>query len=464
MHGLKDLFQNNPQLLPLNLAKLVEQVLVAVCDESFQVRHALSILVEFIVNQTPTQKLMPFSSLISAHLNCGLTHIDEKIQIDTLKISGHFLNKPSILVSHARSLLPLLIKLISRRSVNEATSGTTMTMRAASKRKFSAIKSSTLANNPDSKLADQSTMIQVLLQVSKLFEAMQDSLKLNTEEKNTREGPTIDTVNKTVLIPNQALGTHLIDFPSPIPHVPIFRHSGIFFNAGLPGIQSSSIANKSTMLLFSDLQLIMSVLSESLIVYSVNYLSESSKNSKNALLLVKIIFQLIIALLSFAESLSKVSTLDSSFIAFVTKFWVDFQAHSLSRFPLLSKPNFSSFITVLDFYICLIVVKLLERIPDAQNSKDTLFSITAYLGTLSFVNQDILHQNSQHFQTCVEILTQVYPFLLSSSHASIHDLLPSVTMGMAQLFLSCHRLSKSRQLFHKCFGELLKLPLKESMQ
>lgn len=465
LHGLRDLLQTNPQLLPLNLAKLVEQVLVAVCDESSQVRHALSILVGFIVNASPAEKLIPFSSLIIAHLNCGLTHIDEKIQIDTLKIFDHFLSKPSIVASHAKSILPLLIKLISRQKANPTEDASKSSILKVLKGKFSAIKRSTLASNPDSKLADQSVTMQVLIQISKLLESVHHKLQDfdSTEKKNSSNGPIVDTVNKSVLIPNHSSsGTHLIDFSSPIPHVPIFRYSGVYLYTKSHDTQISD-SDKDTVLSLSELQHIMTILSELLIDSFIGSLSTPSTNTNN-FSLITMIFQLFFTLLRFAESLpSQNSTSEPphlNFTTFVTKFWNDFLAHSLSRFPIVVRLNFSSFVTLVDLYTCLVTVKLLEIVPNARNAKEALVSITTYLGGLSSVNLD----TCQNTQACVEILVQVYPYLVSLSDAFVRDLLPPVTVGMTRLFMACHCLSQSRQLFHKCFGDLLKLPLRETIR
>lgn len=469
LHGLKDLLQSNLELLPLNLAKLVEQVLVAVNDESSQVRHALSSLVGFLVNKSPLEKILPFSSLIVAHLNCGLTHINERIQIDALKILDQVLSKPSILVPHVHTVLPLLVKLISRKKTSSSEAPKSSFLSVMKGKIAAKQKGSALVSNPESKLADHSAKLQILVQVSKLLEAVLSSQNLdvtNSRNESLRIGPTIDTVNKIVFVPNQTTGTNfnLVDFSSPIPHVPIFRHSGVYLLFELPS-QKPSENFDNVLVPYSKLQLILSILSESWIDCSANFFSSSFKESAKEISLLEVILQLLLSTLRIAllaGSTIKSSNSSSELRAFLTKFWADFQAHFLSRFPLLSQPNFSSFKSNLDFNICLITVKLLENIPNAQNGKEALTAITTYLASLSSV-KITSSQNTQSFQSIVETLIKVYVILVSQSMASYtsHDLLSTVTDGVWRVFTSCHLKSKNRQLFHECFGELLKSTLGE---
>lgn len=465
--------QSNPNLLPLNLAKLVEQVLVATVDESAQVRHALSLLIGYLVSNAPLEKLSAFSSLIVAHIGCGLTHIDERIQVDTLKTLGHFMKKPLIIVPHAHSVLPLLVKLIARKKVSSSSSGPSKsTFLGVIHGILSKQKGTFLSSNPDSKLADHSAKLQILEHLSKLLEAFLSLQKSNRSKDRVLEiGPTIDTVNKCVSIPNKTSESDLslIDFSSPIPHIPIFRALGIYLQTEEPPHNESTAGSFSSTLISNCtwLQQILTLISELWVDCFSSYEESPTKDLKRSPLysLLGVILQIIYSCLQIA-SISEDNLGGDSTSKLLTKFWSDFQAHFLSRFPLSPQMKLSSSNTILDLRICHITTKLLELIPNTQNKEEVFSNMASYLGSLPSTNISGVI-STQEFQICVEILVKVYSSLVALNvlpNGSVCGLLTTVTRGVRAIFEACNPLSKSKLLLHECFGQLMKSTLHESVK
>ncbi len=133
--GLCEIFSAHPELLPKNLPKLVEQVFSTIVDGSGLVRQASRMLIKCLTSLVYSDAISPFFDIMMAHLNCGLTHIKEKIQLDSLKILELYIQYHSkLLVSRISKVLPLLIGLLSRHKV-----GTFLTQTSAKLSIFSLI-------------------------------------------------------------------------------------------------------------------------------------------------------------------------------------------------------------------------------------------------------------------------------------------------------------------------------------
>ena len=449
--------------------------MVAVVDQSAQVRQALSTLLSLIVSKTPVKKLAPFSSLIIAHLSCGLTHIDERIQLDTLKALDVYVAKPSFVAPHVHTLLPLLVKLISRQKTSSSGESSKSSLLGVFRGLFSKQKGASLVSVPDSKLTDYSSRQQIFQLLLKLLEALLGSTEAegsDSMKETASVGTIIDIVNRCVSIPDQTC-VSLVSFSSPIPHVPLFRSSGLHLPVdrfALKMVSADSVTNSLDASSWSELiPSLLSLLLESWIDCSPKSVSSSSRASKKSSLM-EVVLRLILTTLHLAtliqsnpaaRSLESISSLGGAF----SKFWNEFQTHFLSTFPLATQPSLSgsgSFKTDLDLQLCLLSKELLEITPSisSQNKKAVLTGISDFFSLFSSLKVSSSSElNTQEFQTCVRVLVEVYPFLVSTKHTTeviTCERLSGVTQTLWKLYTWSHPLSKSKQFLHKCFGKLLK--------
>ena len=501
--GLRDLFQANPDLLLPNLAKLVEQGMSAMVDDDSRVRHALCVLLNLVLTNISSKQLMPFSSLFIAHLSCGLTHIDDQIQLDSVKYLDVFLSQPALIVPYAYDLLSLLMKLISRQRNSSAVQSSNPLLTTLGKAKPRFLSSGTLlASNPDSKLADHMSRLKIFTFLSKFAEAIFESdEKIERFRKSGKsdqscgsQSPLVDTVGKRVYLPTQGgklieTCSTLADFSTSIPHVPVLKASGIFIprNPLFEKDPSSSInpqQSPSKKRSREIAQSLLSLLLESWIECSSSSQYRSGKQlskKTTTFSLMEIILRLIVQVLkliplrerdvlSLSESCKEASVLQTTSL----KFLDEFRAHFLSCFPFSPLPSFSdqdSNMTYLDFLVCLNTVKLIDASGANIESKTItdLKNVCNYIVSLSA--NDLRAPSvstTQSFQNCVSIFVEFFPALLRmSSCVKPGSCLHVVPLGVVKAMISrtrsiysaCHPMSKNKQLFLQCFSKLLRSEL-----
>lgn len=173
--GLRDIFESHPDVLPKHLPKLVEQVFITVVDSSSAVRQASHLLMETLLSSVGNNVVSPFFETLIAHLSCGLTHIKEKIQLDSLKVLELYLKHCSSLVeAHVGDLVLVLIGLLSRQKSLSAHSSAMS--KAQKGRSLIGIVgnagSTTLVNNPSSTLLNKASRLRILKLISSLLELL----------------------------------------------------------------------------------------------------------------------------------------------------------------------------------------------------------------------------------------------------------------------------------------------------
>lgn len=186
LQGLRDIFQSHPDLLPKHLPKLVEHVFVTLVDGSGAVRQASHLLMETLLSSSISRDVVsPFFETLIAHLNCGLTHIKEKIQLDSLKVLELYLKYcPGLLVAHIGRLHCVLLGLLSRQKSVSAYSG------AVSKNKKGRsvigilgqgeVGRASLLDRPASSLLSKGTRLRVLKLISGLLELTLEATTLGS--------------------------------------------------------------------------------------------------------------------------------------------------------------------------------------------------------------------------------------------------------------------------------------------
>ena len=72
-------------------------------------------LLQLVLQATPNDSIAPFFPILSAHLSCAMTHIQEDIQMDSLAVLDLILQfYPRLLTAQSRQLLTIFVQQISQ--------------------------------------------------------------------------------------------------------------------------------------------------------------------------------------------------------------------------------------------------------------------------------------------------------------------------------------------------------------
>lgn len=169
--GLRDIFESHPDILPKNLPKLVERVFSTMVDSSNAVRQASHLLMETLLSSVRSDVINLFFETLMAHLSCGLTHIKETVQLDSLKVLELYLKHCSPLVeAYVGDLVLVLVGLLSRQKSVSSSART-----KAQKSLIGMVGDAggtMLVNNPSSKLLTKASRLHILKLISSLLELL----------------------------------------------------------------------------------------------------------------------------------------------------------------------------------------------------------------------------------------------------------------------------------------------------
>ena len=270
--GICELLQSHPDLFAPNFSKILLQVSPALTDNVPQVRHAFCALLKHLLSGTTLDNMRPFVPVVVAHLICGLTHINEEIQFDSLKIFelllAHF---PTLLLPDAHKLLPLLVRLISRQKqlaeTAASSAGKNSLLGTIQKHQRGGSGGAFLASTPHSRLTELDSRLKIFSQLCSFLEVILRSPSQSfssTETEGRSLAPIIDVENRRVLIPSEdgnvtETNDALCTFAPGIPHVVVLKHHGIlpsneaFLSDSVKGCGQQVQVQESS-LLFSDFQ------------------------------------------------------------------------------------------------------------------------------------------------------------------------------------------------------------------
>ena len=243
--GICELLQSHPDLFAPNFSKILLQVSPTLTDNVPQVRHAFCTLLKHLLTCTTLDNIRPFVPVVVAHLICGLTHINEEIQFDSLKVFdlllAHF---PTLLLPDAHKLLPLLVRLISRQkqlaetAAAFASGGKNSLLSTIQKhQRGSSVGGGggILVSTPHSRLTELDSRLKIFLQLCsflKVILELPSQSFSSTEAEDRSLAPIVDVENRRVLVPSEdgnmmETNDALCTFAPGIPHVVVLRHHGI---------------------------------------------------------------------------------------------------------------------------------------------------------------------------------------------------------------------------------------------
>jgi len=115
--GIKDLFQKHPQVMHTEINIWISKVLEKIVDTDPAVRHSLHLCLNFALNELTETEVKPFLKVIVAHICCGMTHINESVQLDTLNILEILIDRfTTVIVPYIQKILTNFMDLISKQT------------------------------------------------------------------------------------------------------------------------------------------------------------------------------------------------------------------------------------------------------------------------------------------------------------------------------------------------------------
>ena len=510
--GICELLQSHPDLFAPNFSKILLQVSPTLTDDASPVRRALCALLKHLLMCATLDNVRPFANVIVAHLVCGLTHINEEIQLDSLKVFELLLAQfPTLLVPSAHKLLPLLVQLVSRQkriAEATATSGGRNSLLSTIQKSLAQGSSTSsgglLASTPHSRLAELDSRLKIFSQLCSFMEVILNSSSSlpSSEKSRVQVAPIVDIENGRVLVPSEdgsmtETRDALCYFGPGIPHLVVLKHHGILpsKDAFLPSTEGR--AQQQDRHLFSNSNFVnslMSLLVESWVECDpgtvFNEEEGRSKSKNRALPLMETILKTMCLILMLVQQAEHRQTVefdsvgdesDQSDLCLIErlqqKYWSELDTHLVSHFPFSAKSlvslNQSSLILSMDFTLCHIML-LLHPTPNHPASslpRGTPFGANLHVADIIcnfFVQLETSGKLTELSSAPNAVLTLVsfLPTLIGLCQANV---LPREKQGdilgsIWSIYKACHPLSSSRQSLVKCFSEQLMVAFEQNQE
>lgn len=420
--GLREIFQRHPDLFSEHLPKFIEQVFSTVVDNSASVRLASHLLIKLFLSSVDNSVISPFFDTLIAHLNCGLTHIQDRIQLDSLKVLELYVKHcSSLLVQHVGSILEVLTSLLSRKTAVPSFSGSVKgrTLMGIIRKDASIDSNTTLSNNPGNNLLSKSSRLCI-------FKLIYSLLDLSLEA-----------------VPQSALVASSHDV----------------------------LQDREKWLKLSGA--VMSILLGSWVECHPDDVFRCKECPIQSLYLMESVINMLCILLKLLQRLTQDSreTLEGSLVMvdLYKKISGGVSAHILRYFPFRVaassvRKQFQHFY-VMNLTFCevaLLLWKLLSIVEGDVTNELPLAAIK-YLGSLNSKDINYITSSVQNL-TCSSILVNLAPYIYDFSHGGFEQdsALVGVFSFMGDFYGACHPHSKSKQLLVKCFSQILVMELSRS--
>ena len=458
-------------------------------------------------SRTSVDNLRPFIAIVVAHLICGMTHINEEIKYDSLKIFDLVLSHfPSLLIPHAFELLPLFVRLISRlKERAESSIGGKKSLLTTIQKSLSAKdgSGSALASNPNSRMAVQESRMTIFSQILTFIDVILDSRALSCDaEASVLTPPIIDMEKRRVFVPVGEMlietNSALCDFASAIPQVVVLKHHGALPSEEAylpPEKKQGGRVNKSTHLFpdhkqfFEFVNSLFLLLLESWVecdpsrVFDVDRSTQGAKKKNQALPFMETILNTMCSLLRLVDQSDRRRqadefTLDDSTgindqTPVITslneqlrqKYWSDIKTHAISHFPFSSSvfklpaasPDGSSQFLTMDFLLSYATL-LLHSCPTNRTALDVSYATELVCKFLAHLNDGGLATNASTTPNALQTFVALFPLYtrLCESCDIPRERQVEAMKSVWSMYTASHPLSSARQLLVKCFNHLLK--------
>ena len=389
----------------------MEQVFSTIVDSSASVRHASHGLIQTLLSLVSNDVINPFFEILVAHLNCGLTHIKEKIQLDSLKVLGLFMQHcSSLLMHHVGSILPVLTGLLSRQ---ESVSSHSCSVSKKGRKSLmgiiqrAGISGATLISNPSSNLLNSKSRLSIFRSIVTLLK-----LVLGPHTAENLENPA-----------NSEIGTFLDEGT-------FIKLTSTLVNIVLESWVEMQLTNVSVLPVHS-LELMDTI---------VNMLC----------VLLKLALRLRDSVVKLEGELAMVDlckTVSS-----------DIHNHMLCCFPF-KIPEKTQFRYTMNLSFCevaLLLQKLLASAGVAIGGEKFTLPVLHYLSDLS--SNDIKYMiSSAQMLKCSESIIDITPLLCEVSCCQPgwqEAMLAGAFEFIRDLYLAFHPHARSKRMFVECFGKL----------
>ena len=180
--GLRDLFQTHPTVMHEQLSIWIPKLFIKLTDLDASVRHSLILCLNHVFANLIEMEVSPFFKVIMAHVCCGLTHINEGVQLDSLDILGTIIDKyPLSFIPFSNKILENVIDLISNQSSKETTSNH---KGSKAMKGIPSLVNRQLSVNADSLISTFKTRTRVLQKLYQIIKVFRQPPKNVGNEKN----------------------------------------------------------------------------------------------------------------------------------------------------------------------------------------------------------------------------------------------------------------------------------------
>ncbi|XP_047136384.1 testis-expressed protein 10 homolog isoform X1 [Hydra vulgaris] len=190
MLGMLDLFQSHPKVMHEQLSVWIPKVFERLSDTDSVVRHSLFICVKYAMNIFEENEIVPFYKIMIAYICCGMTHINEGVQLDSLNILDILLTKfPEAFIPFWKKVLTNFMDLISKQSSKQTSASQSV---RGTKVKTKGREMNTVVGGKLSSVKGREQILEKLYKMLKVMLTYQQSL-LKKNEK-------CDCIDETVCV------------------------------------------------------------------------------------------------------------------------------------------------------------------------------------------------------------------------------------------------------------------------
>ncbi|XP_045769378.1 testis-expressed protein 10 homolog [Maniola jurtina] len=128
LDGLRELITSHPEVLEQSLGQLIHGVTSLILNIEKVVRQGVLKVIHLILSNVPSEKVEPFFDIMSTYLRSAMTHIDSRIQEDSLLfLDILLLCAPSRVAQDFHRIIPNFLDMISKLRV-DSKPGRTLTI------------------------------------------------------------------------------------------------------------------------------------------------------------------------------------------------------------------------------------------------------------------------------------------------------------------------------------------------
>ena len=485
LNGLRELFQDHPYLLTPNLAKVVGAVFVKLIDQDPSVRHTLHVFLSYLFPLVTPDHIRTFLPTIILHLSCGLTHISDRIQLDSLKVFRLLMKHYSILLPpHAPRILPLIVGLISRHE------GAASSAKKTTKAKLR----TSLASNPSSKFSRVASRVEIFTLLNQFLEtiyvSMSDGNTVKQLSTSGNRAPVVDVCSCKVWKEKDGaavqIHSNLCNFSTSIPHIMLLQYSGLECQSsdlsphstsptsqnsttgeGL-GAECSVFPDDSSFLDFA--QSLISLLLECWVECAPSQLlapqSPASSIPVDILTLMEVIIGLLCMVFKLATRVKSTDTVTTSATlqeaaptsvveTLSLKYTASLTKHFMVYFPFFSVGPSTSFSTSQGLTMNLILCQIMALLSTSHDSSSerALQSVCAFYGTLG-QKAKLIASSNLALVWCRSI-TETIPSLLTSLESrQLDEDQKKLLGGIWAFYNASHPQSSAKKTMIQCFRDL----------